>query len=61
MTFTYKYPNYIPLGPQAVGNIAGQPAALGFDRLSGAFTGRTAGRVVLAGDWRGRCLAVWYP
>ena len=40
VTFMYSYPNYIPLGPRAVRDIAWQLASLAFDRLYGPFPGR---------------------
>jgi hypothetical protein len=40
VSFMYSYPNYIPLGPRAVRNIAWQLSGLPFDRLYGPFPGR---------------------
>ncbi len=40
VTFMYSYPNYIPLGPRAVRDIAWQLGTLEFDRLYGPFPGR---------------------
>lgn len=40
VTFMYSYPNYIPLGPRAVRDIAWQLSTLEFDRLYGPFPGR---------------------
>lgn len=41
VTFMYSYPNYIPLGPKAVRAIAAALDRLPFDRLYGAFPGRS--------------------
>jgi len=40
VTFMYSYPNFIPLGPRAVRNIAWQLVSLPFDRIYGPFPGR---------------------
>ncbi len=41
VTFMYSYPNYIPLGPKAIERISTTLQALRFERLYGAFPGRT--------------------
>ena len=37
LSFMYSYPNYIPLGPEAVRRIAAAVEPFGFDRIYGAF------------------------
>lgn len=41
VTFMYSYPNYIPLGPAAIKRILRALQPFSFDRLYGAFPGRT--------------------
>ena len=44
VTFMYSYPNYIPLGGNAVRRVLNALAPYPFDRLYGAFPGRTVDR-----------------
>jgi hypothetical protein len=41
VTFLYSYPNMIPLGARAVREIVARQEPLRFDRLYGAFPGKT--------------------
>lgn len=41
VSFMYSYPNYIPLGARAVGEIRRRLDAYEFDRIYGAFPQRT--------------------
>ena len=44
VTFMYSYPNYIPLGRNALRGVIDAIAPFAFDRLYGAFPGRTVDR-----------------
>jgi hypothetical protein len=41
VSFMYSYPNYIPLGAKAIGDILARLATYNFDRIYGAFPQRT--------------------
>ncbi len=41
VSFMYSYPNYIPLGPRAIGDIVARVQPYAFDRIYGAFPKRT--------------------
>ena len=41
VSFMYSYPNYIPLGAKAIGDILARLAPYNFDRIYGAFPQRT--------------------
>lgn len=44
VSFMYSFPNYIPLGPEAVRRIAGILNAYRFERIRGAFRGQNVSR-----------------
>jgi hypothetical protein len=41
LSFMYSYPNFVPLGARAVQNICRNLETFQFDRIYGAFPGRT--------------------